>query len=246
MNEVFLFNPVSGPDTGQRTEFFLASVSSVSAAGVTIIPDGQTEATQKSYKVLVTGINLSSGDRVVVMRQSGTCVILGRIASGGSGGETAPANTVLAGPVSGDPAESSFRSLAAADIPALSTDILTSGTLPIARGGTGQDGLDEITTASEIVTAGTGWAIDSASFARWGHIAMVRIDMHTTQAMTTTTDTVLAVVATGKRPKFAAPCQVWLSGSQVAVIKPNGNVCSTASSLSSGVSYTLLSVYLLA
>lgn len=46
-------------------------------------------------------------------------------------------NQVLAGPTTGVNAAPTFRALVAGDIPALSTDKLTSGTLPVARGGTG-------------------------------------------------------------------------------------------------------------
>ena len=60
--------------------FFLATVASVSGPeGLTIIPDGQTEAVPKKYKMLVSGAAPNVGDRVVVMRHSGTCVILGAI-----------------------------------------------------------------------------------------------------------------------------------------------------------------------
>ena len=76
MNNPFLLDQAeSGPGTG----FFLAAVGAVSEDGVTIIPDGQSEATQKSFKVLCTGDPVSSGDRVVVMRNSGTCIVLGKI-----------------------------------------------------------------------------------------------------------------------------------------------------------------------
>lgn len=61
--------------------FFLATVASVSGPeGLTIIPDGQTEAVPKKYKVLLAGTEPPAvGARVVVMRHSGTCIILGTI-----------------------------------------------------------------------------------------------------------------------------------------------------------------------
>lgn len=58
----------------------LATVGSVSAAGTTLILDGQTSATTKRYKRVVTGQTLAAGDRVLVARISGTFVILGKIA----------------------------------------------------------------------------------------------------------------------------------------------------------------------
>ena len=71
----------------EAASFFLATVDSVSdTEGVTIIPDGETTAVQKKYKVLVTGHAPETGDRVVVMKHSGTCIILGKIGQLESGG----------------------------------------------------------------------------------------------------------------------------------------------------------------
>ena len=61
------------------TSFFLATVSEVSSSGVRFVLDGQTAATQKSYKMLLTGRTLAAGARVIVMKQSGTYVVLGQI-----------------------------------------------------------------------------------------------------------------------------------------------------------------------
>lgn len=80
---IFVRKKSDAKETGQsgQAQFFLATVASVTAAeGVTIIPDGQTEAVAKKYKVLTAGTAPPAvGDRVVVMRHSGTCVILGAI-----------------------------------------------------------------------------------------------------------------------------------------------------------------------
>lgn len=85
MNNIFtdLLAENRGNDAG--AEFFLATVASVDlAAGVTIIPDGDTSATTKKYKILTSGNSLlAAGDRVVVMRHSGTCIILGKIGTPG-------------------------------------------------------------------------------------------------------------------------------------------------------------------
>lgn len=59
------------------------------------------------------------------------------VAFGGTGVATATANTVFAGPTSGGSAAPSFRALVANDIPSLDASKLTTGTLGIARGGTG-------------------------------------------------------------------------------------------------------------
>lgn len=83
------------------------------------------------------------------------------VSNGGTGASTASDNTVFAGPATGGPSAPSFRALVASDIPSLSTEKLTSGTLGVARGGTGAStftagivkssgGTDALTTASTI------------------------------------------------------------------------------------------------
>lgn len=56
---------------------------------------------------------------------------------GGTGVATADANKVFAGPSSGNAAAPGFRALVAADIPSLAASKIGSGTLGVARGGTG-------------------------------------------------------------------------------------------------------------
>ena len=62
------------------------------------------------------------------------------------------ANLVWAGPITGAAATPTFRSLVVADIPSLSTSILTSGTLPVARGGTNTASL----TGSQVIVSNAG------------------------------------------------------------------------------------------
>jgi len=74
-----LFNIAAQPPA--REPLMLATVGSVSAAGTTLILDGQTSATTKRYKRVVTGQTLAAGDRVLVARISGTYVIFGKISN---------------------------------------------------------------------------------------------------------------------------------------------------------------------
>lgn len=85
MNNIFTDLIDEAREREPSAEFFLATVASVDlAAGVTITPDGGTEATTKKYKILTSGNSLlAAGDRVVVMRHSGTCIILGKIGTPG-------------------------------------------------------------------------------------------------------------------------------------------------------------------
>lgn len=90
MNNIFTDLIDEAREREPSAEFFLATVASVDlAAGVTITPDGGTEATTKKYKVLVSEGNrlLEAGDRVVVMRHSGTCIVLGKIGTPGDPAE---------------------------------------------------------------------------------------------------------------------------------------------------------------
>lgn len=67
----------------QQAQFFLATVDSVSSTGLTIIPDWQTTATQKRCKTMASAYpNPAVGDRVVVMKMSGTYVVLGALTAG--------------------------------------------------------------------------------------------------------------------------------------------------------------------
>ena len=71
------------------------------------------------------------------------------VARGGTGAATATANYVFAAP-NGSNGAPTFRKLVAADIPALAASKITSGTLAVARGGTGVTSLDALKTAMGI------------------------------------------------------------------------------------------------
>ena len=60
-------------------EFYLATVTAYAPSGVKIQLDGQNQAMTKTYKMLRTGKPLAVGDRVVVMKISGTYVVLGTV-----------------------------------------------------------------------------------------------------------------------------------------------------------------------
>lgn len=74
------------PETGtgnHEAEFYLATVGDLTSSGVTLIFDGQTEPTTKRFKCLASGRGSPfAGQRVVVMKQSGTYIVLGMLTSG--------------------------------------------------------------------------------------------------------------------------------------------------------------------
>ncbi len=61
-------------DNADETIFNFATIGSVYKDGVTLIFDGQTEATDKHYKCN-TSIRFTSGDRVKIVKDSGTYVV---------------------------------------------------------------------------------------------------------------------------------------------------------------------------
>lgn len=64
-----------------NAEFYLATVTSRTSAGLRIKLDGQDSGSTKAYSQMYTCRSLQVGDRVVVMKQSGTYIVLGMISS---------------------------------------------------------------------------------------------------------------------------------------------------------------------
>ena len=80
-------------------ENFLATVGAVHDDGLSLILDGQTEATAKHYKCN-TSATFAAGDRVKVARISGSYIVeyvVGPPGSGGSGGEAEPPDRIKKG-----------------------------------------------------------------------------------------------------------------------------------------------------
>lgn len=67
-------------DSIKPTDFSLATVKTWGTqTGVGIIFDGQTEMNQKPVKLLGNPRHIQPGDRVLVLKTSGTFVVLGKI-----------------------------------------------------------------------------------------------------------------------------------------------------------------------
>lgn len=113
----------SAAGTGGQ-DFRLAAVYSVNAESteVTLLLDGTDSPTQKYYKALTGAWPLAPDDRVIVLKMSGTYVVVGKIGGIPDAPEPpiyiAAPNTVFAGPATGtESAEATFRALTADDIP---------------------------------------------------------------------------------------------------------------------------------
>lgn len=78
MNDFYLELP--GEKAGSTQQLYLATIGAwSSSAGATLIFDGQETFTTKRYKRLVNGATPAAGDRVLVLKMSGTYIILGKI-----------------------------------------------------------------------------------------------------------------------------------------------------------------------
>ena len=59
--------------------FFTAVISDIDPSGISLSVNGGAEQLKKKYSHLDTGQQFTQGDRVLVLRYSGTYVILGKI-----------------------------------------------------------------------------------------------------------------------------------------------------------------------
>ena len=78
----------------------------------------------------------------------------------------------------------------------------SSGNLPITigQGGTGQSAVSTTSVIANIATAATGFQIQTANYAVWGKVAMLRLTARATAAISTNIWHSVATVAAGKRP----------------------------------------------
>ena len=84
MDEFILTEEFTAGPGDHNVELFLATVGSSTSSGVTLIFDGAAAATTKRFKCI--GSRPSAGDRVAVLKQSGTYIVLGTISAAGGGG----------------------------------------------------------------------------------------------------------------------------------------------------------------
>lgn len=83
MDEFIINQDPKAGGADHSAEFFLATVGTLTTDGVTLTFDGETSPSTKRYKCLLSGRGSPyAGQRVVVMKQSGTYVVLGMISGG--------------------------------------------------------------------------------------------------------------------------------------------------------------------
>ena len=122
------------------------------------------------------------------------------------------------------------------------TNDLVNDTVPVRRGGTGQSGTGYTTAISSIAAAASGCEITTAQYAYWGKVAMVRLVVKKSAAVSSGTTT-LCTLASGKRPMYTAHAQWrWNNGAQITTagaVQVNG-------AISANASITILATYILA
>jgi hypothetical protein len=183
-------------------DFVLAAVYSVNTenTAVRLLLDGTDAPTQKYYKALTGAWPMEPDDRVIVMKMSGTYVVVGKI--GGKPADPEPPtptfiaapNTVFAGPATGtESAEATFRTLTADDIPG---------------GGGGEVETVVETVVANIITPTSPATVGEATFASCGKMANLYLKYRTrgTAAVVTSGSKTIGTLLTGKRP--AADVQV--------------------------------------
>lgn len=162
-------SPITVGSTALAFSQFSDSAALTAGSGLTLtgsdlsvnVDDSTIEISSDILRVKDAGITSAKLATSAVDVSTSTVTGTLPVAKGGTGATTAADNAVFAGPATGGPSAPSFRSLVASDIPNHGTDKLTSGTLGVARGGTGvatftagivksTGGTDALTTASTI------------------------------------------------------------------------------------------------
>lgn len=119
---------------------------------------------------------------------------------------------------------------------------ITSGTIPVARGGTGQSGLVSEYVVANVATAGTGCSILGVQYHQWGKVAQLYIGIRCTSAKSS--GDVLATIVSGKRPMMTTPLTNLANASQFCAVYDNGQV-QAKSSLAAGAEVYVIGTYLL-
>ena len=115
-------------------------------------------------------------------------------------------------------------------------------TLSVGFGGSGQTGTGATSTVADIAAAATDCSITTAQYAYWGKVAMVRLTVKKTAAVSSGTTTLCTLVS-GKRPKYVSSAQRdWNGG---AIINTSGTV-QVNGAISAGASVNVYATFILA
>ena len=118
---------------------------------------------------------------------------------------------------------------------------ITSGTLPIGRGGTGQDGTSYTEVVANVASAASGCTVTNAQYAQWGKVAQVLLGIKCDSAKAFN-DT-LATIVIGKRPVMLSV--LTSTDGTVAFGVTTGGLVQAKSSISAGKTLYVIGTYLL-
>lgn len=118
---------------------------------------------------------------------------------------------------------------------------ITSGSLPIARGGTGQDSTSYTAVVANVATAASGCTVTNANYAQWGKVAQVFLGIKCSSAKSFN-DT-LATIVSGKRPVMTTVLSS--TDGTVAFGVTTGGLVQAKSSISAGTTLYVIGTYLL-
>ena len=122
------------------------------------------------------------------------------------------------------------------------TDDLVNNAVSASGGGPGQTETEFTTMISSIAAASSGCEITTAQYAQWGKVAMIRLVVKKSAAVSTGTTTLCTLVP-DKRPMYTAPAQWrWNNGASIGT---NGQV-QVNGAISANTSITIYATYILA
>lgn len=117
--------------------------------------------------------------------------------------------------------------------------------LAIEGGGTGQSDVMSDTTISNIITAGSGFAITNATYKQWGKVAQLYFQASKTEAQTTATSMTVGTVIAGKRPAVLVGAVCTDASITYAYVAAGGAV-SARGTWAAGATKTFAATYILA
>lgn len=123
-----------------------------------------------------------------------------------------------------------------------SADDITSSTLIVARGGTGQSGVSVDSVVANIANANTGCEVTNAQFCQWGKVAQLFLSVKCTAAKSS--GNVIAWLYSGKVPYTTSPLMNLSNPSQNCAAYPNGEV-QAKGSIPAGTTVNVIGTYLL-
>ena len=190
--------------------------------------------TAKSYiHVIVTTANTSASALTLKINGKGAKAIAINGSASGASNYTLPAGSYL---VYYDGTYYQFRT--DGYLPGLGP----AATVAVGKGGTGQTGTGATSTIADIATAGTDCEITTAQYAYWGKVAMVRLVVKKTTAVSSGT-TSLCTLVSGKRPKYQAPA-IWFSNKSGWIT--TGGIVRVSGAITAGASVEICSTFILA